>query len=100
MNKYSAASMDGMEMFDEDILEQLVLNSEITWYRIRSTGFPMEGVRIPSFMGTIRIRLHGTDTLARYARFLMRFGVYSGTGIKTAMGMGAIRLNERRLKND
>ena len=32
--------------------------------------------------------------MARYARLLMRFGNYSGVGIKTAMGMGAIKLEK------
>jgi CRISPR-associated endoribonuclease Cas6 len=101
MNKYSASSDNEMEMFDEDTLEQLVEHSEISRYRLKSTYFPIEGVKIPSFKGELGIRLHGTDTMARYARLLFEFGQYSGIGIKTAMGMGSYRLIEkRRTEND
>jgi CRISPR-associated endoribonuclease Cas6 len=101
MNKYSASSDNEMEMFDEDTLEQLVEHSEISSYRLKSTHFPIEGVKIPSFKGELGIRLHGTDTMARYARLLFEVGQYSGIGIKTAMGMGSYRLIEkRRTEND
>lgn len=99
MNKYSAVSKD-MDMYDEETLEQLETNSVITGYRLSSTSFPLEGVRIPSFKGEITIRINGTGTMARFARFLAEFGEYSGVGIKTAMGMGAIRIKERRRNND
>lgn len=91
MNKYSAASED-MDMYDEDTLEQLTGCSEIIRYRLKSTVFPLEGVKIPSFKGELCIRITGTAAMARFARLLARFGEYSGVGIKTAIGMGAIRI--------
>ena len=50
MNKYSASCTD-MEMYDEDVLEELVKNSTIVNYKLNSTYFQMEGIRIPSFRG-------------------------------------------------
>jgi CRISPR-associated endoribonuclease Cas6 len=100
MNKYSASSDNELQMFDEDTLEQLVDYSEISSYRLKSTYFPIEGVKIPSFKGELGIRFHGTDTMARYARMLFEFGQYSGIGIKTSMGMGACRIEKRRVEND
>jgi CRISPR-associated endoribonuclease Cas6 len=100
MNKYSAASNQELEMFDEDTLEQLTKYCEISGYRLKSTYFPLEKVKIPSFKGELGIRFHGTDTMARYARLLFQFGEYSGVGIKTSMGMGAVKIKERRIKND
>lgn len=94
MNKYSASSQT-MEMMDEDTLLQLEQNSEIIRYRLQSIPFPMEGINIPGFTGSIRIRFRGTDTMMRYIRLLLRFGEYSGVGIKTAIGMGAIYLPEQ-----
>lgn len=99
MNKYSASCTD-MEMYDEDVLEELVKNSTIVNYKLNSTYFQMEGIRIPSFRGKIGIKISGTDTIAKYARFLAEFGEYSGVGIKTAMGMGAVKLLERGKRND
>lgn len=97
MNKYSMTSAE-MEMRDEETLEQLVDNSEIVRYYLRTVPFPLEGVNITGFQGEIRIRIKGTDTMARYARLLLRFGEYSGIGIKTGIGMGAIKLTEREGK--
>lgn len=97
MKKYSAASKD-MEMFDEDTLEQLTEGSEITQYKLRSTYFPMEGIKIPAFKGELSIRLKGTETMARYARLLMQFGEYSGVGIKTSIGMGAMKIKETEVR--
>ena len=90
MKKYSASS-DEMDMYDEDTLEQLVSCSEITRYRLQSTVFPMEGVVIPSYKGSISVNIHGSDTISRYARLLFNFGEYSGIGIKSSIGMGAIK---------
>lgn len=99
MNKYSAASVD-MDMYDDETLEQLVRNSHIIRYKLRSTIFPLEGVKVPAFKGEIGIKITGTDTMARYAKLLARFGEYSGVGIKTAIGMGALRIKERGKKYD
>lgn len=100
MNKYSAASSK-MDMYDDETLEQLVNSSNIIQYKLRSTFFPLEGVKIPSFKGEITVKIAGTNTMAGYAKLLARFGEYSGVGIKTAMGMGALRIKERReRKND
>lgn len=95
MNKYSAAS-DDMEMFDGETLEQLTDNSIISGYNLHSFYFPLEGLKIPSFKGNMTIKVSGTETMARYARLLFEFGEYSGIGIKTAMGMGAIRLRNQK----
>ncbi len=94
MNKYSALS-ENMEMYDEETLKQLCDNSTIIRYRLRSASFPIEGIKIPSFQGEIGIKITGTDTMARYIRLLARFGEYSGVGIKTAIGMGALKIKER-----
>ena len=90
MNKYSAASKT-LDMFDTETLEALCVSSHISGYRLRSMFFPLEGVRIPSFGGEMTIRMGGKGTLAGYAQLLTEFGTYSGIGIKTAMGMGAVR---------
>ena len=94
MRKYSAAS-SSTDMTDEDTLQYISEHSSISDFRIRSTRFPLEGVKIPAFMGEITIRFRGTDTMARYAKMLLEFGEFSGIGIKSGMGMGAIKIIER-----
>lgn len=98
MNKYSVVS-EQMQMLDEETLEQMTVNSEIARYRLHSTSFPLEGISVPGFCGDLTIKFSGPDTLARYARLLLHFGEFSGIGIKTAMGMGAIKIKERGEKN-
>ncbi len=98
MNRFSATS--DMEMFDEDALKQLEEHSVITRYSLRSRSFPLEQITVPAFAGTMTVRVGGTATMARYARLLAEFGEYSGVGIKTFLGMGAMRLvqeNDHRL---
>lgn len=99
MNKYSAASAD-MDMYDVETLKQLVDNSSIVQYKLRSVYFPMEGVKIPSFKGELSIEVKGNATMARYVKLLARFGEYSGVGIKTAMGMGGIRMKRGGRNNE
>ena len=98
MRKYSEAS-DVMDMVDEDILQELTGRSEIIKYRLRTVQFPLEKVKITGFIGDICIRINGPETLARYVRMLLKFGEFSGIGIKTGIGMGAMQYY-RREKND
>jgi len=99
MNKYSAIS-ESEDMMDQETLDQLVAGSELVRYNLRSTFFPLEGIRIPSFVGNIGIKIHGSHTMASYVRMLCEFGEYSGVGIKTAMGMGCMKIEKRRSEND
>lgn len=91
MRKYSASS-DSTDMTDEETLEYISAHTSIVDFKIRSTRFPLEKVKIPSFMGEITLHFSGTDTMARYAKMLLEFGEFSGVGIKCGMGMGAIKI--------
>ena len=84
--------VDGGGGMDDDALSELATNTHITGYSLHSTGFHLEGVKVPSFIGNLRFRIFGTETMARYARLLLRFGEFAGIGIKTSMGMGAVKL--------
>lgn len=91
MNKYDASN-DQDSMKDEDTLEQLVQHTTVARYRLHSTVFCLEGIRIPAFAGEMTLRIGGNRTMCSFARMLFRFGEYSGIGIKTSLGMGAIEL--------
>lgn len=90
MRKYSELSAE-LDMIDEDALTELTEKSEIVRYRLQTVAFPLEKVRITGFVGSICIHIGGTETLAKYARMLLKFGEFSGIGIKTGIGMGAIK---------
>lgn len=91
MNKYDACSDNGF-LFDSDILEELCKGSRISSYKLRSNYFQLEGVKIPAFTGSIRIRITANQTITNFINMLFEYGKYSGVGIKSSLGMGAIRL--------
>ena len=99
MNKYDACSeQDAMR--DEDMIEQLAENTEIIRYDLKSIPFCLESVKIPAFVGKVTFRFKATQTMANFANMLFQFGAYSGIGIKTSLGMGAIRILEGGSKKD
>lgn len=91
MQRFSAIS-DTIDMIDKETLDQLAVNVFVTKHRIQSKMFPLEGHSLPGFCGNIVLRCNGSETMARYLQMLLAFGEFSGLGIKTAIGMGAIRL--------
>lgn len=95
MNKYDSVD-NGHAMIDENTLEQLTGNAQIVRYDLKSVSFCLEGVKIPAFIGKVTIKMHGSQTMTNFANMLFEFGEYSGVGIKTALGMGCIKLIRER----
>lgn len=95
MLRQDAAAQEST-IYSEEIVEELEQYSEITDYRLRSVRYPLEGVRIPSFIGECTIRIRGPQQLANVANMLAQYGKYSGVGIKTGLGMGAMTVSEER----
>lgn len=79
----------------EEILEELVNGTKILQYNLKSCSFQMEGIRIPAFIGEMKLGFRGAQTMVNYLQFLFRFACYSGIGIKTSVGMGAIEIQEK-----
>lgn len=95
IQKYNAAHTDS-ELGGEGLLEELQRFVSVAGYNLRSTSFPLEGITIPSFTGTLLLKISGPQQLVNLVHLLLRFGTYSGAGIKTAMGMGAIQIVDRK----
>lgn len=93
MNKYNSFARDS-EVGDEEVLDHLTANSVMTRYNLRSTYFHLEGIKVPSFMGWITIKVNGPQTLVNLGNLLFSYGEYSGVGVKSALGMGGMRLNK------
>lgn len=94
MNRYSILS-DNLSMSDQDTLDELVSLTLISGYRIHTVRFPLEKTTIPGFVGSFTYHIKNSQTMARYVRMMLRFGEFSGIGVKTGMGMGAIRIAEK-----
>jgi CRISPR-associated endoribonuclease Cas6 len=88
--RHSVFSGDEAEP-DEALLEEIVKHTRVTSYQLRSRTFSVHGTRIPGFTGFVTLGISGAASLASYLHLLLRFGEYSGVGMKTSMGMGAFR---------
>lgn len=90
IKKYDACSKN-VSLYDEDTLDQLCKFSFISDYNLRSTRFHLEGIKIPSFLGSIVIRSIGKQTMSSFLDMLFKISEYSGVGIKASIGMGATK---------
>lgn len=84
------------EVYSEQLIKEIEERLEVTRYNLRSTRFELEGVKVPAFTGSLGIRIHGGNQLANLIHMLAEFGEYTGVGIKTSIGMGAIRLIQNK----
>lgn len=91
MMKYGMIAGNSNEI-PENILSELVDNSFISRYDLRTGSFPLEGKSVPGYLGNMTIQIPGEQPIRRYARMLLEFGEFSGVGIKTGIGMGAQQL--------
>ena len=95
MQKYGRL-VENQPEIEEDTLDYLSEHSSITNYRLETSYFRVHGQRIPAFRGRLTFKVQGAQTLKAYVRMLLTFGEYSGLGMKTSLGMGGIKLEERK----
>lgn len=95
ISKYDKFS-EFTQISDDRIIEDFTENICVAGYNLRSTRFALEGVKIPSFSGTLLLKINGPQQLVNLAHLLLRYGAYSGAGIKTAIGMGALEILDRK----
>ena len=94
MKKFDSCT-EGTKISDEQFLEDIVKHTKIVNYRLKSTYFSMEKVKIQSFVGNITIRVNGPSQMVNTVWLLMAFGEFSGVGIKTGLGMGGYNIIRR-----
>lgn len=93
MNKFDSSGRE--EVFSIDILDELENKSYIAKYNLRSKAFNLEAIKIPSFVGELEIKFETTNEIKKLCNMLGKFAEYSGIGIKSAMGMGAVKYGEK-----
>lgn len=78
---------------DTDTINFIEAQTRISSYKLRSVYVSPsgKGAKIPAFMGSITVDTRGPQLLRGMIHMLLSFGEYSGIGIKTSMGMGAVR---------
>ncbi|MEG0156789.1 MAG: CRISPR system precrRNA processing endoribonuclease RAMP protein Cas6 [Anaerovoracaceae bacterium] len=83
-------------LYDEELIQDIRDKTEIVNYDVRSARFHLEGIRIPGFVGRLGIRASGTKQFSNLLQLLIGFGEFAGVGIKTSIGMGAMKRVERK----
>lgn len=86
----------GFKVYDETTLNTLIDNTAVIGYNLRSTSYHLESIRIPSFTGSLTVRVYKTTQLAQLANMIFKYAEYSGCGIKTALGMGSIKVKIKK----
>jgi CRISPR-associated endoribonuclease Cas6 len=97
--KFDAAGYD-YSVYTPEMVADLAENVSIVQYNLRSQSFQLEGVKIPAFVGNITLKTYGTSQIASLLHMLLAFGEYSGIGIKCALGMGAVKMEERGARHN
>ncbi len=99
INKYDTFS-EATKIYDEETLEYIMEKTFIYSYKLKSTFFHLEGLKIPAFIGELTLKVTGAQPLVNLIQYLFYFGEYSGIGIKTAIGMGAYEIIEEEKREE
>ena len=91
--KWNALS-DDVVFDDEESLEMIGKDVSIQRYDLKSARFSLERIKIPSFVGEMELSIRGPEMTVRWINLLLAYAAFSGTGIKTALGMGGIRTSK------
>ena len=75
-----------------ETLEEAIKQVEIIEYQLRSRKFYLENTAVKGFQGRIVMKVNGPQMFVNVINLLLNFGRYSGVGIKTALGMGAMEI--------
>lgn len=89
LNKWNLCT-DKFRLEGANVLKDIADEVYVADYRLRLQPFYLEGVRIPAFRGSYALGFKGNIMADRIICMLTEFSRYSGIGIKTALGMGAV----------
>ena len=79
---------------DPDAMQAILAGLHVVDYRLHTARYTMKQTKIPSFMGRVMLEGHLPVPLMEIVKTLYVFAPYAGMGIKTALGMGGVRLCE------
>ena len=77
---------------DPDARQMLESGIRISDYRLRSSRYALKGVKIPGFVGEITLDTRLSAPMQQLWNSLCLLAPYTGIGIKTALGMGGVKL--------
>lgn len=77
---------------DPDAIQAILAGVHIVDYRLHTVRHPLKQTRIPSFQGRVILEAHLPVPLMEIVKTLYVFAPYAGLGIKTALGMGGVKI--------
>lgn len=89
IHRYDAFS-NHTEIYDERLMSELSDRLFISNYDLKSTAFCLENIKLPAFRGKLTLKVLGGRSMVSLVNMLADFSEFSGLGIKTALGMGAV----------
>lgn len=89
-----------MKIEDNNLAEKLANFCKISRYDLHSGKFSLEKKNITGFVGKISVSFFGNDMVNKILALLTNFAQFSGVGVKTALGMGAISSEVFFVKRD
>lgn len=91
MKKYNAI-FEGSEQIDLDLLDEILKNTKLVDFSIYARRYYIHRSFIQGCIGKLTIYCKGSQTIVNYINTLLRFAEYAGIGVKTSLGMGAVKL--------
>ena len=73
-------------------VQAMLAGLHIVDYRLHTVRYSMKQTKIPSFLGRIILEAHLPAPLLEMFRTLYVFAPYAGIGIKSALGMGGVKI--------
>ena len=98
MKKYTYLD-EGTEKIDKDLLDELCRHVQISGFRIHSQRYFIHHAYVTGFCGNFILKCSGSQTLKNYLKILLAVGEFTGAGVKTSLGMGAIQLVKKEEKD-
>ncbi len=94
ISKRYSAYAHGVSIDDPQAMEQIARHMRIVRYSLHTAVYYLEDTKITGYTGRLTLVIRGPEQLARLAGALLSFAEYCGIGIKTALGMGAVKIRQ------
>lgn len=78
-------------LIEEDISHMMSTFCRVTEYNLRTQIFLLERQKITGFCGNMTVNFEGNRVVNNMLALLFEYANYAGVGVKTALGMGAMK---------
>ena len=89
----SYAFCGGLVLEENNLEEHLAQAVKVTGYNLSLQQYSVGGAPIDAFKGRYRLLFRGTQSQNRIAALLAAYAEYAGIGVKTALGMGGVKIS-------